>query len=97
MNKFTIFAILYSTFVVLAVVARHEDQTFSTKTFRTFNQDDEGCPLDCGNNGVCLFKDRREKKNPACLCDVDYGTFPEALCGFETASTLDSNKQCFEI
>ena len=52
---------------------------------------DPGCPLKCGNHGVCKFQNQDEKKNPACLCDVAYGTFPGALCGFDTASGLDAN------
>ena len=45
------------------------------------------CPLKCGSHGVCQFRNQDEQKDPACLCDVSYGTFPEKLCGFDTAST----------
>ena len=31
--------------------------------------DDPGCPLDCDNNGLCKFQDRRAQKDPHCECD----------------------------
>ena len=49
---------------------------------------DPACPLKCGKNGVCKFRNRDEQTSPACLCDTGYATFPERLCGFETASHL---------
>lgn len=57
------------------------------KSARVMSQSpDPGCTLDCGNNGVCMFRNRNTMTAPACLCDDSFATFPEGLCGFNTAS-----------
>jgi len=65
--------------------------TNSNMVSRSLPSSDTDCPLKCGNHGVCQFRNRDEKSEPACLCEDAYGTFPEKRCGFDTASTIESN------
>lgn len=66
----------------------HQSSKVAVNRQQQLQSSDPGCPLQCGDHGVCKFRDSTRKTNPACLCDVSYATFPEQLCGFDTSSSL---------
>lgn len=90
---------VYVSFVVLAILGnvglfvgrRFPPQVPETiRSTRMILPDEPvGCPLDCGQHGVCQFRNRKDKTEPACLCEPNWGTFPERDCGFDTGSTIE--------
>lgn len=69
--------------------AAHQQSTQIRKII-DIGGNDEGCMLDCGNHGVCKFD---KNKEPYCLCETQWATFPEARCEHDPlpACKLDAN------
>ena len=69
---------MYVVFVVAAVVInvglyaqrRLQYQDPNSIGTRLLPSEPEGCPLNCGQNGVCLFKNKKERTEPRCLCEA---------------------------